>query len=95
MLTVLATDSTVGINGNNRMLSYTCSTLSPFFLVFVVNDHTMANQMKLNLSLMPCYMYYKTSVASVLQPRAHSIEVCPYLYFHRHRRLKTQSVEPI
>ena len=71
MLTVLATYSTVGINGNNQMLSY--STLSPFFTVLVVNDHTMANQMKLNPNLMPWYMYYKTSVASVLQPNAHSI----------------------
>ena len=47
MLTVLATYSTVGINGNNQMLSY--STLSPFFVVLVVNDHTMANRMKLSL----------------------------------------------
>ena len=73
MLTVLATYSTVGINGNNQMLLY--STLSQYFIVLVVNDHTMVNQMKLNLSLMPRYMFYKTSVATVLQPRAHSIYI--------------------
>ena len=71
MLTVLATYSTVGINGNNQMLSY--STLSHYFIVLVVNDRTMGNQMKLNLSLIPWYTYYKTSVASVLQPNAHYI----------------------
>ena len=80
MLTVLATYSTVGINGKNQMLSY--STLSPFFVVLVVNDHTMANRMKLNLSLMPWCVYYKTSVAPVLQRRAHSVLklVCTYIF---------------
>lgn len=35
--------------------------------------------MKLNLRLMPWYMYYKTSVASVLQPVGHSKLVCTFI----------------